>query len=212
MIQTGIAHIGALMDEIYYQRCYEKVPQERREKADRLKNQKDKAQSIGAWLLLEQMKEKFGVCNAEVVFNLSHSGEYVLCSIEDCGRRQVKVGCDLEQIGKAKFQIAERFFCSGEQRWILERETEEERRRAFYRYWVLKESFMKAVRTGMALDMRRYEIAFDEKDIPFLKRCPHEWKGTYYFREYQFGDIPYSIAVCTTSEEISEELYEFTIG
>lgn len=212
MIQTGIAYIGALMDEIYYQKCYEKVPLERQEKADRLKNQKDKAQSVGAWLLFEQMKEKFGLDKTEVIFNLSHSGEYVLCSLDDSSNKDVKVGCDLERIGRDKFSVAERFFCPGEQEWILAQETEKKRREAFYRYWVLKESFMKAIRTGMALDMRSYEIAFDDRDIPFLKVCPKDWEAEYYFREYQLGDIPYSIAVCTTNGEISSQLYEFTIG
>ena len=39
---------------------------------------------------------------------------------------------------------------------------------AFFRYWVLKESFMKAVRLGMKLDTRKFEIEFDKEDHPVL--------------------------------------------
>ena len=37
---------------------------------------------------------------------------------------------------------------------------EKEQAEWFYRFWVLKESFMKATRRGMGLDMRTYEFAW----------------------------------------------------
>lgn len=42
------------------------------------------------------------------VFNLSHSGKYVLCACSDRG--DVQTGCDVEMKGKLRMPVAERYF------------------------------------------------------------------------------------------------------
>ena len=59
MIQTWIANVSSLMDENIYQQFYDRVPEFRKEKADKLRFQEDKALSVGAWILLEKMRETF---------------------------------------------------------------------------------------------------------------------------------------------------------
>ncbi len=64
-----------------------------KDKADKLKNVDDKARSVGAWILWEKMKKVLRLPES-AVFNLSHSGKYVLCACSDRG--DVQTGCDVE--------------------------------------------------------------------------------------------------------------------
>ena len=201
MIQTWMADITPLYEVDNYKKYYDKVPEFRKEKADKIRAMQGKFQSVGAWFLLMQMRKEYGVPE-EAVFNLSHSGQYVLCSIEDSREKShiQKIGCDIEMLGEMKEKIAKRFFCEKEASYITGRSTKEEKTQAFYRYWVLKESFMKATRLGMKLDMRSFEIGFDKADHAVLLCQPEEIKEKYYYHEYKAENVTAKIAVCSTSD------------
>lgn len=203
MIHTGLADVSALVEEQSYQYYYHSVPKFRQEKADKLHGQQDKALSVGAWVLLQKMRKQYGL-EETASFNLSHSGRYALCSIDDSGK-EMQVGCDIEEIKQSKLSVAERFFCESEYQYILRQPSEKEQIEAFYRYWVLKESFMKATRLGMKLGMNQFEIEIKERAI--LKRIPKDIRGDYHFREYSVKDIPYRIAVCSDCNQFSEEIH-----
>lgn len=203
MIRTGIADIRFLYEMENYEKYYNRVPEFRRQKADRIRNVKKKAQSIGVWVLYEKMRNMWGI-SQEAVYNLSHSGDYVLCSIDDEENPFTKVGCDLEETKTILTKLVNKYFFPEEQKYIFAGEAEEEQKEAFYRYWVLKESFMKATRRGMTLGLDTFEIRMD-MERPRLVEMPEEIKDTYYFKEY-FLDIPYKIAVCSTDERFSREI------
>ena len=203
MIRTGIADIRFLYEMENYEKYYNRVPEFRRQKADRIRNVKKKAQSIGVWVLYEKMRNMWGI-SQEAVYNPSHSGDYVLCSIDDEENPFTKVGCDLEETKTILTKLVNKYFFPEEQKYIFAGETEEEQKEAFYRYWVLKESFMKATRRGMALGLDTFEIRMD-MERPRLVEMPEEIKDTYYFKEY-FLDIPYKIGVCSTDERFSREI------
>ena len=57
MIRTWVASIVPLYDEEFYRFCCKQVPSFRREKAERMKGRQVRAQSIGVWILYEQMKK-----------------------------------------------------------------------------------------------------------------------------------------------------------
>lgn len=82
-----------------------------KDKADKLKNVDDKARSVGAWILWEKMKKALRLPES-AVFNLSHSGKYVLCACSD--HEDVQTGCDVEMKGKLRMPVAERYFCREE--------------------------------------------------------------------------------------------------
>ena len=204
MIRTWIADITPLLDSEVYEQYYEKVPRFRQEKADHIKDSRKRAQSIGAWILYEKMCERYKLSHVNI-YNLSHSGDYVLCSVEDSGKKDVKLGCDMEEIKKLHLKLIERYFLENEKKYILEQTTEEEQKAAFYRYWVLKESFMKATRRGMGLGLDTFEIQIPQSEVPYLLRMPKEVEGTYYFKEYSL-EIPYRICVCATERMFAEKL------
>jgi hypothetical protein len=83
---------------------------------------------------------------------------------------------------------------------------------AFYRFWVLKESFMKATRRGMGLDMRTYEFAWRPDGIPYMRKQPDEYPGIYLCREYELKQGDARAAVITTDDEIGGRLQEVRLA
>lgn len=204
MIQTWMADVTALFEKQKYLQLYDRVPEHRQKKADRLQMQADKALSVGAWALLQIMEKEYSL-QRNFVYNISHSGYCVLCSVEDGTSRSSKLGCDLEKVGEPNIKIAERFFCESEYRLI--RECDEKKQiEMFYRYWVLKESFMKATRMGMKLGMDQFEIAFSKEDRPYLKDKPAVFPEDYYFQEYVVEEMPYRIAVCSDCDTFAPQI------
>lgn len=209
MIRTWMAEVSPLLEESVYWKCYEQVPTFRKEKADKILPLGDKALSVGAWLLYESVRKKCGV-SAETPFNLSHSGKMVLCSIEDSGETNIKVGCDIEEIKKLHTKLIKRYFFASEEKFILSRKTEEEKKIAFYRYWVLKESFMKATRYGMKLGLDTFEILCDEKGAKLLNQ-PKEIYEKFYFKEYEIC-LPYRVAICSTSNMFAKNIEKIDLS
>ena len=103
-----------------------------------------------------------------------------------------------------RLSVARRFFGEREYRHIAETKDPECKTWLFYRYWVLKESFMKATRKGMAMDMRSYEIGWDQGGKPVIARKPEEYADAYYCREYRMQGVHAAMAVCTTDPDIGE--------
>lgn len=107
------------------------------------------------------MREEYRLGD-EAVFNLSHSGEFALCSIDDSAGEGIQLGCDIEEMRQLRLGVAEHFFCESELEYILKQKTEDAQKEVFYRYWVLKESFMKATRLGTRLGLNEFEIKIEE--------------------------------------------------
>lgn len=101
-------------------------------------------------------------------------------------------------------ELAKRFFCRSEYEDIFRCDSKEERAEKFCRYWVLKESFMKATRKGMALKMSSFEILLSNP--PRLIKKPEEFEETYYYCEYPLEGFPYRIAVCSNDSELDSRI------
>lgn len=79
-------------------------------------------------------------------FNLSHSGEYVICAVSD-----QEIGADIQQCVSTDVErLAGRFFSAEECKVLAEYETERERRRFFFRQWARKEAYGKLIGEGIA--------------------------------------------------------------
>lgn len=187
------------------------VSEARREKAERLRFEKDKRLSVGAELLLRYALRPAGVKELsfaygenekpylpgrDIRFNLSHSGDWVLCAVGGC-----ELGCDIEQLSPVNLKIAKRFFAPDEYADITSAPTPEAQRELFFRYWTLKESFMKATGLGLRLPMNEFAILRGEK---FAVRQTVDERD-YMFREY--SDIAgYCCALCAAGQEPDEPL------
>lgn len=76
-----------------------------------------------------------------VFFNISHSGDYIICSMGES-----EVGCDVQTIGKYNPRIAERFFTENERIFL---ENSHNQPSDFTRLWTLKESVLKKTGEGI---------------------------------------------------------------
>lgn len=164
------ASVAPLADSERRAAAYAAVSPARRERIDRFRLERDKRLSLGAELLLRYALQAEGLGelpltldygaqgkpyfkSGGVFFNLSHSHEYVLCALSPC-----EVGCDVEKITPVDLNIARRFFFRSEYVDIAAQTTAESRNELFFRYWTLKESFIKATGLGMKLPLDAFEI------------------------------------------------------
>ena len=195
-----------LDDPEVYLLAYDSVSSHRRDKVDRLVFLKDKKLSLGVELLLRLALEDVGedytgidfvkngkpvLKDSHICFNLSHSEDKVMCSISDSD-----VGCDVERIQPIDLDIARRYFFGSEYETIASAD-DENRYEMFYRFWTLKESFMKATGLGFELPLDSFKISLGD---------PVEVEQTvddreYYFREFDLED-GYRYACCSLNDEI----------
>ena len=128
--------------------------------------------TAGRWLVRYVLARRLGCTETEVVltiaehgrpalagggidFNLSHAGSLVVLALSAS-----RVGIDVEATKRANDwrAIARRFFSTVEVA-AIEAYPEAERRTAFFRVWVRKEAFVKALGTGIATGFDRFDVS-----------------------------------------------------
>ena len=178
-IKIYTVDVSELKNEKIFQSLYRSVSIERRAKVDRMKFGKDKRLSLGAGALLENVLAIEGVTDLEMMmvgnkkpclahysnikFNISHSGTKVMCTVSDCD-----IGCDVEKITDIDMDIAKQFFFAEEYAALMNCQDKNSRNDLFFRYWTLKESFMKA--TGLGFELALDEFCIIIKDTEILVR------------------------------------------
>ena len=211
-IKIYTADVRSLTDARRFQQLYDRVSPERRSKADRMRFEKDKCLSLGAGALLEAALTAEGVSDftmtvshdgkprlaheKNVHFNLSHSGTKVMCALSDS-----EIGCDVEQIKESDMKIAKRFFHPAEYEALMQC-GDTERNGLFFRYWTLKESFMKATGLGLQLPLDAFCIVLDGSGIRVEQSVDAR---AYDFRELDFND-GYRYAVCSVDKPLDQLL------
>ena len=207
------ADIGPLRDDETFRAAYDRSSGFRKYKADRLRAQEDKCQSLGVELMLLAVLRRLGLPPGELRytfveghgpalegheglrFSLCHTGDIALCA---AGWYDVAV--DAEKKAEAKLRVARRFFCPQEAADVTGQPTPEAQAERFYRYWTLKESFQKIVGLGLGLPMKRFEISLGGEEITVAQQVNGQ---EYRFREYDF--LPgYACSVCVSGGDFPE--------
>lgn len=168
--------------------------------------QKEKNKSLATALLLEYALKKEGINSfkiryekkgkpylegEDVYFNISHSGDYVVCAVCD-----KEVGIDIQKIEKNKdfLKLARRFFTK-EEALEIESVDEERRPEVFTTLWSIKESYVKYTGIGLSQGMNSFFIDTMQQVIwneEKSEKC-----------NYQLFEIEhYKIAVCVKEGEI----------
>ena len=218
MISTHLLNIKFLEDDNIFGKHYNQMSSYRKEKIDRMKLRKDKNLSLGAGVLLDYCLGNYGFRenlmeyetgdngkpyfknSPELFFNLSHSGDNVICSFADSA-----IGCDIEKIGEINLKIANRFFADKEKSFIFSTEDETEQLNRFYRIWTLKESYMKYSGKGFSQGLTSFEICIENG----ISVIDNGRKQNLYFREYEIKG--YKIAVCAEKNEFSEKIHSINL-
>lgn len=145
------------------QRLLELVDSKRRNKVIRYRMPDDRKRSLGAGIIIKKILNEKGLSESSLkysenekpfadnlFFNISHGCDYVVGVVSDC-----EVGCDIERITSAPLEVAEHYFCPGELAYI---KNAEDKDKAFFTLWTLKESYMKMTGLGMSLPLDSFEI------------------------------------------------------
>lgn len=206
-----LARTDALNDEKVFARLYNAVSEERRRKADRFVQKRDKMLSIAAEILLKRALSDCGIedfslrygehgkpylADNAVYFNLSHSENTVICAVSER-----EIGVDAERVGEVDLEIARRFFHRDEFALLENLPTSMEKRDMFFRLWTLKESFVKALGNGILMPLDSFCIDFGGEISVRQNVSPHK----YFFKEYALGD-GFKYSACGLLGEFEDKL------
>lgn len=169
MVKLYVADIMNLPDPLSCPELLQKLSPERQQKVHNSKHEKSRKQSMGAGLLLQKVLALYHMEMTSVVvgehgkpmlegveFNLSHSGDLVICAVSD-----EPIGCDVEMIRKAPERVAVRYFSESEKEY-LNQFCGEDYDTEFFRLWTMKESYVKMTGEGMGLPLGIYEIVLGD--------------------------------------------------
>lgn len=180
----------------------------RRRKVMKYLQADDRKRCMGAGLLLAEILPLYGgnpekiTCGPEgkpqtenVQFNLSHSGNLVICA---AGGKAV--GCDIEKIEKEPEGVAECFFHRKEAQY-LQKFKGPERSAMFFRLWTWKESYVKMTGEGLNLPLQDFEVLPEGERIRVRRG---DAMLPCHIMEY---DIPgYQVSVCAEEETFSRRV------
>lgn len=136
------------------------------------------------------------VLNRKVHYNISHSGNWVVCAVSD-----LPIGIDTEEPGPIDLKIAESFFSSSENDMILHAK-DEEKIKLFYKLWVLKESYIKMHGMGLSIPLNSFSINIDMGKISVIAEPD---QNECFFKLYDIAS-GYKTAVCSLENVFPENM------
>lgn len=203
------------------QSLLEIVTMERKMKIDKFLNKSDKMRSLLAEVLLRYglwkhfsikdneikfIKNEFGKPHLlnypHIHFNLSHSGDWVLCGVGD-----IPLGVDVEIVTDRNLELGERFYTSNEYNFILQQPLEKQAY-SFFELWTLKESYVKAVGKGLSIPFNSFRF---EKLENMMQLYINEIReNSYAFRNGEL-DEKHCMSICVKNDNEGEINKEITV-
>lgn len=172
---------------------FSQMSEYRQNKINKYKKQSDKNLSLAVGILIQQGLAQYGIKekttvythnqngkpfikkHPEIHFNVSHSGTFAMAVFADS-----EVGCDIEKIQPIDLNLSYRFFCPEECEIIFSQKKISTQTELFYRFWTIKESFIKATGFGLSLPMDKIKVNLNDKIICPVKGFTNK---PYYFEE-----------------------------
>ncbi|MEF9951103.1 MAG: 4'-phosphopantetheinyl transferase superfamily protein [Clostridium sp.] len=159
-----------------YDFWYENVSSYRRDKVNRLRVYEDKVRSLSSEALLRYalLDNGYNYDNLTVEhshmgkpdfvedgihYNLSHSGDYVLCGISP-----YPIGVDIERVRDINLKIIDRFYSSSEGEY-LSRFSGEDKLNNFFMIWSCKESYIKYTGEGLSASLRNFTVDIENLTV-----------------------------------------------
>ncbi len=208
------------------QRLLASLPAFRREKAEKLINQKARYESMAAALLVRKVlglsEEEFQSCREEKgpmgkpllygadekklpLFNLSHSVGYLALAISN--QEDMPVGIDLETKDDKELRVSRRMFTQMEYEWIQNAANPQ---KEFRRVWTEKESFLKCTGQGISVKLSSFHVNRDSgkvesdgytfQDSPFGKE--------YFVKTFFAEDESFAMSVCCQKKDFTFKMHE----
>lgn len=168
MIYIYYSSIDLFFDEIYFFEKLKELPKELQEKNKRYMRKKDRYLNLLGKLLLKKglidlgfsssMLEEISYntygcpyLNDNIYFSISHSGDYAICAISD----NCRLGIDIEECREINFDSYNIAMNSDEWKIIC---NSKKSNSLFFRFWTIKEAFIKGLQRGMSIPINKIEI------------------------------------------------------
>lgn len=209
LLNTDPEREPAFASELRMEELTAGLSRNRQEKIRAMKMPGAKRLSLGAGLLLAHGLEQLGIREQqavleyrkngkpylkdypEIYFNLSHSGTMAMAVFGD-----VEVGCDIEQVGRNREQVAKRFFTPEEQAYLHRAGEGEAWAKAFCRVWTMKEAFLKVTGEGARIPLTDFSIHLETDPVTVF------WKGQKQPFDFFEISVPgYQCTICMTRRE-----------
>ncbi len=186
MVNIYYSHVTRQLASYEYERYLERIPKPMHQRITRYKHWQDRQTGLFSRLLLIKGLADFGIqptalydlkytnhkrpyLDNGVDFNISHSGDWVLCAISDTHQ----VGVDIEQVRSVPLSDFEHMLSTTEKQQI---EATLNPYQVFYDLWTRKEAVAKAEGSGLMLSLHDINLDDDKAHYRgntwFLKKIP----------------------------------------
>ncbi|MDT2010941.1 4'-phosphopantetheinyl transferase family protein [Carnobacterium divergens] len=195
MLITNIIKIDTMSYHHLEKHYLDKLDIVRKSQITNFVNQLDKKRSIVAGLLLRKMlycnfnlnpsELEFAIYrngkpilvnNPCVFFNISHSNEFVACSVSS-----KPIGIDIEKIEDSNIDSIATVLHENEKQCIASKNNYKEKRDLFFKIWTLKEAFSKKIGLGLSYPLNEYYFSFFDNGKIIVHS---EWENSCNFRSY----------------------------
>ncbi len=210
MIHVFYCILPEKLDDDSYNYFLNQVPAVFRNEIVRFRNWEDRQHRVLGKLLLIKGLEMLGLndysldqlkltnlkrpyFDESIDFNISHSGEYVVCAISD----SAKIGIDIEEIKDIPLTDFADQFSGDEMKNIL---YAGDSLRSFYGLWTKKEAFLKAIGTGLYVPLNKVQVV-DHKI---------RWEENDWFLTELNLNKDYCACLCANVFEAGIEIHEIT--
>ena len=207
-------NITVLRNKNIFQKKLEEVDSLRKERIGSIKNRDDRLRSLGAGILINFIKKQYQInCelkidrrgkpyfeNADMYFNISHSGSYVVAAVSE-----KEIGIDIQKVVPDKHREAEKNFLPKECDYINAPADSREQWQRFCEVWTIKEAYLKNIGMGLRTPLNSFEIDFSG-ETPKIS-------GKDNFRIVQFLlDKNYVASICADRSDGSTKIEEVIIN
>ena len=143
-----------------------------------------------------EKKKPFLKDRNSIHFNISHSGDWVVCAVAE-----KEVGIDVEKIHKINLNIARRFFAPEEVKHLFEL-PEKAQFDYFFDLWTLKESYLKALGTGLTKPLSSFTVSQENGNLMLYE----EGKVVNVFLKKYTIDNYHKLSACAFDSDFAEQM------
>ncbi len=148
--------------------------------------------------------------SAKRPFNLAHTDGLVMCGIGTHSHRLV--GVDVERLDRRTDpSLADRYFSIPEIEYLRSCRQDSTRRTSFLKIWTLKESFIKAIGTGLQTPLADFTFRSIESDSPSIEMLNPDLNQGLRWQFFSFQPRPGFIAAIAVAPRDAETAVNFQL-
>ncbi len=148
--------------------------------------------------------------SAKRPFNVAHTDGLVMCGIGD--ETTELVGVDVERLDRRTDpELADRYFSRPEIDYLHRFGCDQARRDAFLRIWTLKESFIKAIGTGLQTPLADFAFEEIDSETPRIRMLSPKLESNTAWRFFSIHPRPGFIGAIAVAPKQPRESIDFQL-